>query len=45
MSKKADIGRKQLEVEDPLVIQLGLQGGLDLEYVKILNHNENKTEF
>ena len=44
MSKKADIYRKQLEVEDPLVIQLGIQAGLDLDYVEILNHIENKTE-
>ena len=45
MSKRADIYRKQLEVEDPLVIQLGIQGGLDLGYVEILNHIENKTEY
>ena len=45
MSKKADIYRKQLIVEDQLVIQLGIQAGLDLEYVEILNHLENKTEF
>ena len=36
--------RKQLEVEDPLVIQLGVQAGLDLEYVEMLNHIKNRTE-
>ena len=45
MSKRADIYRKQLEVEDPLVIQLGIQAGLDLEYVQILNHIENRTAY
>ena len=45
MSKKAEIYRKQLEVEDPLVIQLGVQAGMDLEYVEMVNHIENRTEF
>ena len=45
MSKKAEIYRKQLEVEDPLVIQLGVQAGMDLEYVEMVNHTENRTEF
>ena len=29
MSKKAEIYRKQLETEDPLVIQHGIQAGMD----------------
>ena len=45
MSKKADIYRKQLEIEDPLVLQLGIQAGLDMEYVEMVNAIENRTEF
>ena len=43
--KKADIYRNQLEIEDPLVLQLGIQAGLDLEYVEMVNAIENMTEF
>ena len=45
MSKKASIYKKQLEVEDPLVIQLGIQAGMDLEYVEMVNAIENRTEY
>ena len=45
MSKKADIYRKQLEVEGPLVIQLGIQPGLDLDYVEMVNATENRTKY
>ena len=44
MSKKAEIYRKQLETEDPLVIQLAIQAGLDLEYVEMVNLVENRAE-
>ena len=44
MSKKADIYRKQLEIEDPLLLQLAIQAGLDLEYVEIVNVMKNRTE-
>ena len=43
MSKKAAIYRKQLD--DPLVIQLGIQAGMDLEYVEMVNHIENRSEY
>ena len=45
MSKKVDVYMKQLEVEDPLVIQLGIQAGMDLEYVEMVNAIENRTEY
>ena len=35
--------RKQVEIEDPLVIQLGIQAGLDTYYVVMVNCIENKT--
>ena len=43
MSKKAAIYKKHMKVEDPLVIQLGIQAGLDLEYVEMVNLKENRT--
>ena len=45
MSKKAEIYRKHLETEDPLVIQLGIQAGIDLECVQMVNLIENRTEY
>lgn len=45
MSKKAEIYRKQLETEDPLVMRLAVQAGLDLEYVEMVNLVENRTEY
>ena len=45
MSKKASIYRKQVEVEDPLVLQLGIQAGLDLEYVEMVNCIENRIQY
>ena len=45
MSKKASIYKKQVEVEDPLVLQLGIQAGLDLEYVEMVSCIENRVEY
>ena len=45
MSKKASIYRKQVEIEDPLVLQLGIQAGLDLEYVEMVSCIENRVEY
>ena len=43
MSKKAAIYKKHMKVEDPLVIQLGIQAGLDLEYVEMVNVIKSRT--
>ena len=45
MSKKAEVYRKQLEIEDPLVMRLAEQAGLDLEYVEMVNLVENRAEY
>ena len=45
MSKKADIYRKQLQVEDPLVIQLSVQAALDMDYGEMVNAIENRTYY
>ena len=45
MSKKAEEYRKQLEVRDPLEQRLGDIAGEDADYVEMLSHIENCTEF
>ena len=45
MSRKAEVYMKQLEVEDPLVIQLVIKEGMDLDYVEMVNAIENRTEY
>ena len=45
MSKKAEIYKKKLEIQDPLVKRLGDIGGEDFEYVGLLQRIENQTEY
>ena len=44
MSKRATVRSKQLETEDPLVIQLAKKNGEDMEYIEMLNAIENDTK-
>ena len=43
-SKRAAIRKKQLEMEDPLLIQIAEEGDLDLEYLEVFIDIENDTE-
>ena len=45
MSKNAEIYKKELEVQDQLVERLEHIGGGRLEYVELLQHIENQTEY
>ena len=45
MSKKAEIYKKKLEIQDPLVKRLGDIGGENFEYVGLLQRIENQTEY
>ena len=44
LSKRATVRSKQLETEDPLVIQLAKKNGEDMEYIEMLNAIENDTK-
>ena len=45
MSKKATIRNKQLEQDDPLVMKIAEEAAMDSDYVEMINHIENDTEF
>ena len=45
MSKKAEVYKKELEVKDPLVEKIAEIGGQDFEYVTLLQHVENRTDY
>ena len=38
-------GNKQLERDDPLVMKISEEANMDPEYVEMMNHIENDTEF
>ena len=44
MSKRATVRAKQLEQEDPLVLNIAEEGNLDVEYLSMMNSLENKVE-
>ena len=44
MSKRVTVRAKQLEQEDPLVLNIAEAGNLDVEYLSMLNSLENKIE-
>ena len=44
MSKRATVRAKQLEQEDPLVLNIAEAGNLDVEYLSMMNSLENKIE-
>ena len=44
MSKRASVRQKQLEEEDPLVIEIAEEGSIDIEYLEMLNTLENNVE-
>ena len=44
MSKWANVRAKQLEQEDPLVLNIAEEVNLDLEYLSMMNSIENKVE-
>jgi hypothetical protein len=44
MSKRATVRAKQLEQEDPLVLNIAEEGNLDVEYLSMMNSLENKRE-
>ena len=43
MSKRATVRAKQLEQEDPLMLNTMEEGNLDLEYLSMMNSIENKV--
>ena len=45
MSKKAYIRDKQLEKEDPLVLKIAEEANIDPNYIEMMNHIENDTDF
>ena len=45
MSKKPEIYKKDLKIKDPLVETLADIGGEDLEYVTLLQHVEDKSDY
>ena len=45
MSKKASIMNKQLEKEDPLVLKIAEEANMDPDYIDMMNHIENDTDF
>ena len=45
MSKKATIRNKQLERDDPLVMNIAEEANMDPDYIEMMNHIENDTEF
>ena len=42
MSKRATVRAKQLEQEDPLVLNIAEEGNLELEYLAMMTAIENK---
>ena len=44
LSKRATVRQKQLEHDDPLVMNIANEGNIDLEYLSMLNQIENKIE-
>ena len=44
LSKRATVRQKQLEHDDPLVLNIANEGNIDLEYLRMMNHIENKVE-
>ena len=45
MSEKATIRNKQLERDDPLVMNIAEEANMDPDYIEMMNHIENDTEF
>ena len=45
MSKKATIRNKQLERDDPLVMKIAEEANMDSDYVEMMSHIENDTDF
>ena len=45
MSQNAEVYQKELEVSDPLVERIAEIGGIDFEYVEILQNLENRTDY
>ena len=43
-SKRANIRKKQLEMEDPLVMKIAEEGNLELEHLEMLNNIENEQK-
>ena len=44
MSKMATVRAKQLEQDDPLVVNIAEEGNVDVEYLAMMNNIENKVE-
>ena len=44
LSKRATVRTKQLETDDPLVVNIADLGNLDVEYLSMMNAIENKVE-
>ena len=44
LSKRAMVRQKQLESDDPLVVNIANEGNIDLEYLRMMNQIENKVE-
>ena len=44
MSKRATVRAKQLEQDDPLVVNIAEEGNVDVEYLAMMNNIENKVE-
>ena len=45
MSKAAQIRKKQMEKNDPLVQKIAEEASIDPEYVEMMNYLESDTEF
>ena len=43
LSKKSDLWANQLEVTDPKVLEIGLAGAEDLNFIRIMIYIENRT--